>query len=482
MSSLSGFHQTLLPLVKEMDQVAPRFELNSDQIDIIHEPSNFYDHLKQKISKAQNRIFFSSLYIGRTQDELIGCISEALKSNPNLKVHILTDALRGTREAPSKSSASLLGQLMKEHSEQVDIRMYHTPNLNGINKSIVPNRFNEGFGLQHMKIYGFDDEVMLSGANLSSDYFTDRQDRYYLFKSKGLSDYYFDIQKTISSFSYKLLYSNNNSKFKLEWPDSNPLIEPIKNPKEFKIQSSKILRELLRGDKFRSKIIQTEDSTSPKTFVYPISQFTPLMITDESTEKPSILKLLNYLKEPSIKWAFTAGYFNMLPEIKDKLLQLNSKGNVITASPLANGFYKSKGISGYLPEAYLYLSKNFLKEVILRSKQETIKLREWKNGEVNTKGGWSYHAKGFWATSPGETQPSMTIIGSSNYTRRAYSFDLETNALIITNASILKNKMQRELDNLMAHTKELTLKDYDEDERKISKFAKFATKLLGKRL
>ena len=55
--------------------------------------------------------------------------------------------------------------------------MYHTPLLRGVLKALVPQRYNETLGLQHTKIFVFDDSVILSGANLSSDYFTNRQDR-----------------------------------------------------------------------------------------------------------------------------------------------------------------------------------------------------------------------------------------------------------------------------------------------------------------
>lgn len=41
--------------------------------------------------------------------------------------------------------------------------MYHTPNLMGLKKKIVPKRLNEGWGLQHMKLYGIDDEIIISG-------------------------------------------------------------------------------------------------------------------------------------------------------------------------------------------------------------------------------------------------------------------------------------------------------------------------------
>lgn len=46
--------------------------------------------------------------------------------------------------------------------------MYHTPNLTGIRKAILPKRINEGWGLQHMKLYGVDDEIIMSGYELQS--------------------------------------------------------------------------------------------------------------------------------------------------------------------------------------------------------------------------------------------------------------------------------------------------------------------------
>jgi phosphatidylserine/phosphatidylglycerophosphate/cardiolipin synthase-like enzyme len=104
------------------------------------------------------------LYIGKTEHELIETISHALRDNPDLKVSILTDALRGTRETPNPSCASLLCSLVSEYgSERVEIRMFHTPNLTGLKKKWIPKRINEGWGLQHMKLYGVDDEIIISG-------------------------------------------------------------------------------------------------------------------------------------------------------------------------------------------------------------------------------------------------------------------------------------------------------------------------------
>jgi CDP-diacylglycerol--glycerol-3-phosphate 3-phosphatidyltransferase len=58
----------------------------------------------------------------------------------------------------------LIAPLIEEFGEQrVEIRMFHTPNLTGLRQQIVPRRINEGWGLQHMKLYAIDDELIMSG-------------------------------------------------------------------------------------------------------------------------------------------------------------------------------------------------------------------------------------------------------------------------------------------------------------------------------
>jgi phosphatidylserine/phosphatidylglycerophosphate/cardiolipin synthase-like enzyme len=118
---------------------------------------------QDKIRGANRRIYLSTLYIGKTEHELIKTLEEALDSNPDLELSILTDALRGTREDPNPSCATLLAPLITKFGSRVKIAMFHTPNLNGWKKKYMPKRINEGWGLQHMKLYGFDDEIMLSG-------------------------------------------------------------------------------------------------------------------------------------------------------------------------------------------------------------------------------------------------------------------------------------------------------------------------------
>ena len=124
------------------------------------------------------------------------------------------------------------------------------------------------------------------------------------------------------------------------------------------------------------------------------------------------------------------------------------EGRVITAHPHANGFFGSKGVSGLLPPAYTLMSKRFL-EVVRREKMNSrLGLYEWKRGVVSEKDGWSYHAKGLWVTLPDknstekEEGPSITVIGSSNYTKRSHTLDLEANALVLTTDKDLQRRLR----------------------------------------
>lgn len=57
----------------------------------------------------------------------------------------------------------MLLPLLQRFPEQVRVSLFHTPNLRGLLRLLLPERFNETIGLQHIKVYLFDDNVILSG-------------------------------------------------------------------------------------------------------------------------------------------------------------------------------------------------------------------------------------------------------------------------------------------------------------------------------
>lgn len=464
------------------------FNSQSDKIKLLYKPNDFYQSLLQNIILAKERVFLTSLYLGKHEDEIIKTLDTALMKNPNLKVHFLLDGLRSTREFPHESSIMLISTLISKHgSDRIQFRLYRTPSFHGWKSHLIPKRFNEGLGLQHMKFYGFDnDKIILTGANLSDDYFTNRQDRYWYFQNSELNNYYFQIMELIGSLSYKVEMNTNLPS--LIWPGNNVTTDPLKNRSKFLQDSSIILNKFLHEKRTGDDTVKNWD-----TVIFPISQFTPLFkhSVDKSTELPTILSLFEMMKnfntthKTNINWTFTAGYFNMFPAIRKAILDSNcTDANVITASSKANGFYQSKGVSKHLPEAYMHLSYKFLKQVA--KSHSNVSIKEWENGVYNKPNGWSYHAKGIWFYF-GNTQekytPFLTILGSSNYTKRSYSLDLESNIVILTINQELQKELNNELNHLLQHTSKITLEDFKEDpERNVKPGIKIATKLLGRRL
>lgn len=89
------------------------------------------------------------------------CERAVQNNNDSFEVHILLDYTRGSRG--SNSSRSMLLPLLEKYRDKVQVYLYHTPDLRGFWKKILPERFNEIVGLNHMKIYLADDDFIISG-------------------------------------------------------------------------------------------------------------------------------------------------------------------------------------------------------------------------------------------------------------------------------------------------------------------------------
>ena len=70
---------------------------------------------------------------------------------------------------PPPFPPSLTAKDVHKHSHTRDLQcssvhMFHTPRLRGLTKRMLPARFNEIVGVQHVKLYLFDDTLVLSGC------------------------------------------------------------------------------------------------------------------------------------------------------------------------------------------------------------------------------------------------------------------------------------------------------------------------------
>lgn len=300
-----------------------------------------------------------------------------------------------------------------------------------------------------------------------------------MFSVKALADYYSTIHHAICNLSFQVLPDpQDKSKYVLNWPAANKAPSPLDCPKDFIKHSSTYLTPIVRSTDNKPAIASEES----RTYVYPVSQFTSLLQpNDTSTDFPAVSTVLGLLSSSSAfagaRWLFTAGYFNIHPVLSSLLISstttasntpTTTQGTVLTASPWANGFYGSSGISGMLPAAYTHLSARFLDRVAKAKASDFIQLKEWRKGTVGTPGGWTYHAKGLWVTLPNEQHPSLTFVGSSNYTKRSYSLDLEAGALVVTTDEELKRKLGEETERLQKDASPVSRDDLRRTERRVT--------------
>ncbi len=210
-------------------------------------PKEFHQILCEMIRNAKERVRIASLYVGpatsnREECEeaaLLEALSELVERNHSnmdekkVSVKIILDENRALRPVPTAStpppSSSTEKQIgsTAEHSQATtssaeavaraiqrvtpddgdsssSLHLFRVlPPTKIGEKSWLPNPLDEIAGVFHIKIYIVDDQLLLSGANLSREYFTDRMDRYLhlIDGANGLVDFYAELVEILCRHS-----------------------------------------------------------------------------------------------------------------------------------------------------------------------------------------------------------------------------------------------------------------------------------------
>ena len=154
-------------------------------------PADFHSFLCQAIHNAKQRILLASLYIGPAvgenarEKELLKAIQQASNRQEQNRpiVKVLIDASRGLRPVGNTCSAQAVYTHLVTHTPVTESnnKVYLFPALHSLLRSFIPSPLDEVAGVFHIKAYIIDDQLILTGANLSEEYFSDRQDRYIVF-------------------------------------------------------------------------------------------------------------------------------------------------------------------------------------------------------------------------------------------------------------------------------------------------------------
>ncbi|KAG4099882.1 hypothetical protein H8356DRAFT_1037346 [Neocallimastix lanati (nom. inval.)] len=520
--------KTILPLFKPLYNESAVFSVDSSKIQIINQPTDYYNKIKEQILNAKHRVVLTALYIGIDQVDLVQTLHKALSKCESLRVTILLDCLRGTRTSNSgESSVTLVAPLVTAFPDRVEVALYHTPELTKPLKMILPQRVNEILGLFHAKIVIADDNILLAGANLSTDYFVNRQDRYVFFGgATSLSDYFYDLANTLTKISYQLAPHHTlipsgpdpttnpyqfrktafhalNSFLTNWYAKTQPLRDQLNehanlNLKELKQKESSLSKESepnnighkennlinngsnnkieIESRKSKEKVEMKTEQEIPKlskdtdTIIIPMLQMKQLQIQENERLMDVIMNIIDSNSDYWKNIFITSGYLNFTNEFKKLLDEIHTDVDILCAAPQANSFYKGAGLSGYIPAVYTYFERKIHDE----TSNKGLKIHEY------VRPGWTYHAKGLWASyrdsETGELLPNVTILGSTNFGRRSMKRDIEAQVLMITDNKKLQKEMANEIKNLLNYTVIVNNETFKKQERHIPLQVKLSTK------
>ena len=240
-------------------------------------------------------------------------------------------------------------QVMNRHNVYL-----YTPVLSeNLVTQFLPPRWNEILSVYHIKSYIFDDNMIISGANLSNDYFTTRIDRYVLFENcPELINYYekfslpFLINPQIFCHSIGILFHHlcgiwPCESLQFDFCFFRDVVSSNRTHNEFRSRVMELLRS--GGD-------ATCNASHADVLIYPTFQQEALNLTADYTSFKGVLDVASRFEDTDLY--LTSGYVNFPAEIVDVLSKYRGKMRYLFAAPQANSFFHDPGFASVIPALY----------------------------------------------------------------------------------------------------------------------------------
>ena len=478
-------------LVGSKSIILPRSEMTA-----LRNPSEYYETLKKMIAAARSNVTMSALYLGcgSLENGLIDEIEKALSDvkRPNLKVTLILDHSRALRG--EINSATLCSKIIKFYPTRFSLLLYQVPQLrNSAIAGSLPGQLREVLGVYHCKFNVFDNTVILTGANLSNDYFTDRQDRYLKVnqKSNGLAAYLMDFTSVITGHCHRVTHDRGIL------PPSAPL--------------DTLAKELVR---LNAPDISGDKALEGGSVFFPVIQHSMMGIQQE---RNALLKLINATTDQvlvsrqndhrpaqiKIATPYTSFKSSLMQALirAATLASLSCKNEgsggayvtIINPSAQAHGFAGASGVKSLVPKLHQCAFEQAIEDHsglesgdVSASSSGFVGFIKWVLSFVSgiasyltsmgsparaipqkvvlptilefTRDKWTFHTKGMWFYPPQQEKsssalaqdelPELTYIGSSNFGARSWTRDFELGFILASEDQDVRQIMHLEHENI----------------------------------
>ncbi|EPE37824.1 CDP-diacylglycerol-serine O-phosphatidyltransferase [Candidatus Photodesmus katoptron] len=397
----------------------PTLAMNPEKFKILYSAKKFRNHIINAIKTACTRIYLVALYLEDDEAgrEILSELYKAKKKKPELDTSICVDWHRAQRGLIGEASSEGNAAMYKSFSDNNE---YKIPIFG------VPIHRKEIFGVLHLKGFIVDNQVIYSGASLNNLYlnYHDRYrfDRYHILNCKALAD-------SMVQFIRQEI---------IDHPAVNDLTSDYKpSTKDIKTD----IRQL-RASLAQSSYQFISEKANPEQIA-----ITPIVGIGKHQNR--LNQIINQLITQAKKEIFICTpYFNLPKSIIKKIkiaLNLGLKVTIIVGDKTANDFYispkeKFKAIGG-LPYLYEVNLRQFAKANQADISSCKLSINLWKHNDN------SFHLKGIWV------DKHYMLITGNNLNPRGWKLDLENAILIQDNFFYLTPQVEKEIENILRHTK-----------------------------
>jgi CDP-diacylglycerol---glycerol-3-phosphate 3-phosphatidyltransferase len=493
-------------------------------------PDDFHTTLCHLITSAKHRVYLASLYIGpaanpsSSQKELE--LLMALQSTAAPQVKILLDKNRALRPVPiikdedphrnlektenSISSAEACFRVVENKISQ----LRHDPTTPTSNENsgvflfsvlplwqqfVLPNPYNEVAGVFHLKCYIIDDDIILTGANLSEEYFCDRIDRYLWLtaanhctvnsnsnnadsqhsRNNNLVEFYIQLIDNLCQHAEP--YTSKSSDKLLCYPQRTTKKELLYNLVNLlTIEQSTGANETGTDCTLQNETPLAIDDEhiiayAVPTFQAPSGFFPGLHKTlpSDTTVFTNLIEAISdssFDHSKSFQMRLASAYLNLTDHMIKALGACHGLGiHLLTAGYISHGFKPNTKKIGNKGKSWIPAVFNILGRQCVDALRQTQLVSFGIGSDHFTKmwyfqrEGWTFHAKGIWFTENEtifsnkvhDTTASMAEIvdatslcaaihGSGNYGERSAGCDMESNLILIfaDSSNTHPNKLQ----------------------------------------